>query len=229
MAPETPWSRVKRFAIAASPALAVIIVCLAVALAFSLSLGPRALQLTQEGGPIEIATVVLYAAVLIAGLALWRRGIQAATLVSLAALLMGLREMDAHKAFTTYGVFKTRLYVSPDVPLLEKVLAGGAVLVLIILVGLAARSAWRSMRGRGSPAVLTLGALVAFGIFLKEMDGFPRKLADVGLMLEPAVLAVSKAVEETGELGLPVLLGLALWQLWQERHHALSHETGRAI
>ncbi len=220
MAPETPWSRVKRFAIAASPALAVIIVCLAVALAFSLSLGPRALQLTQEGGPIEIATVVLYAAVLIAGLALWRRGIQAATLVSLAALLMGLREMDAHKAFTTYGVFKTRLYVSPDVPLLEKVLAGGAVLVLIILVGLAARSAWRSMRGRGSPAVLTLGALVAFGIFLKEMDGFPRKLADVGLMLEPAVLAVSKAVEETGELGLPVLLGLALWQLCQERRHA---------
>ena len=214
-------ARAKRLARGVWPALTVIFACLAAALAFSLSLGERALQLTQEGGPIETATVVFYAIVLVAGVVMFRRGVKAAALVSLAALLMGLREMDAHKAFTTYGVFKTRLYVSPDVPLIEKLLAGGAVVVLLVLLVLAARMAWQSLRGRGSPAVLTLGALLAFGGFLKEIDGLPRQLEKLGLALEPAILAVSKAIEETGEMGLPILLGLALIQLWRGRLHTM--------
>lgn len=184
--------------------------CLGLALGFSLMLGEQALHLTREGGVIETLTVLLYGIVLVAGLFMLRRGLQAASLVALLALLMGLREMDAHKAFTAYGVFKTRLYVSPDVPLVEKLIAGLVVLALLALVVLAVRRSWRALKSR---AGLTLLALGGFGVFLKEVDSIPRQLRNLGVTLDPQMLAVSKAVEEAGELGLPLLLGLALTQL----------------
>ncbi len=203
--------------IKALPALAVISLCFAGALAFSLALGERALFYTREGGMIENLTVVFYGAVLLAGLFLVSRGHKAAGLVALLSLLMGLRELDAHKAFTTYGVFKTRLYVSPDVPLAEKLVAALVVVGLLVLVVLAIRASWRTLGDPRSAAGITLLGLGGFGLFLKGIDGLPRELADIGLALDPGVLAVSKAVEETGELGLPVLLALALIQLFYSR------------
>ncbi len=203
----------------ARPALALIIGCLLLALAFSLVMGEQALALTREGGVIETLTVFLYAGVLVVALFARMRGEVAAGLIALAALLMGLRELDAHKAFTTYGLFKTRLYVSPDVPLVEKLLAGLVVLALLVLLVLAIRSAWHSKSIRRSAAAITLFAVGGFGIFLKEMDGLPRQLRKMGMLLQDDMMAISKAVEETGELGLPLLLALALWQLrsvnWQ--------------
>lgn len=197
----------------ALPALALIVGCLLVALAFSLVLGEQALALTREGGVIETLTVLLYAGVLVVALVVRARGEVAAGLIALAALLMGLRELDAHKTFTTYGLFKTRLYVSPDVPLTEKLLAGLVVAILLTLLVMAIRSAWRSRSLQHSAASITLLAVGGFGIFLKEMDGLPRQLRKMGVALQNDLMAISKAVEETGELGLPLLLALALWQL----------------
>ena len=195
------------------PALAIIVVSLAAALALSLSLGEGALAYTQEGGIVENLTVVVYALVVLGAVALTLRGNKAAGLVGLLALLMGLREMDAHKAFTTYGVFKTRLYVSPDVPLAEKLIAGLVIIALLVLVVLAIRRAWRTLATGASNAGPTLLALGGFGVFLKEVDGIPRQLTKMGHALNSDLLAISKAVEEVGELGLPFLLGLALIQL----------------
>lgn len=197
----------------ALPALAVVVVCLAAALVFSLSLGERALFYTREGGLIEVLTVVFYGLVMLAGVFLTLRGFKAAGLVALLSLLMGLREMDAHKSFTTYGLFKTRLYVSPDVPLAEKLIAGAVVMGLLVLVVMAIRASWRTLSNRRTAAGVTLLGLGGFGLLLKNIDALPRKLRDLGVTLDPEILAVSKAIEETGELGLPVLLALALGQL----------------
>lgn len=194
-----------------------MVVFFAGALVFSLTLGEQALAYTQEGGVIETLTIVFYAVVLVAGLYLLSRGHKTAGLVALLALLMGLREMDAHKAFTTYGVFKTRLYVSPDVPLAEKLIAAVVVIALIAMVVMAIRSSWRSLKTRHSKAGLTLLGLGGFGLFLKEIDGLPRSMRKAGIELDPQLLSVSKAVEEVGELGLPVLLGLALAQIFRVR------------
>lgn len=197
----------------ALPALGVIVLCLGGALAFSLGLGPKALAYTQEGGIIETLTVVLYGVVLLAAIGAAMGGNKAAGLTGLLALLMGLREMDAHKAFTTYGVFKTRLYVSPDVSLAEKLIAGFVVVALVVLVVMAIRASWRTLARGESRAGITLLAVGAFGLFLKQVDGIPRQFRKAGMTLDADVLAISKAIEETGELGLPVLLGLALFQL----------------
>lgn len=197
--------------------MSVMVVFFAGALVFSLTLGEQALAYTQEGGVIETLTIVFYAVVLVAGLYLLSRGHKTAGLVALLALLMGLREMDAHKAFTTYGVFKTRLYVSPDVPLAEKLIAAVVVIALIAMVVMAIRSSWRSLKTRHSKAGLTLLGLGGFGLFLKEIDGLPRSMRKAGIELDPQLLSVSKAVEEVGELGLPVLLGLALAQIFRVR------------
>lgn len=199
------------------PALCVIAASIALALAFSIPMGEASLGLTSEGGLIENLTLALYALVLVAAVIMHPRGYRAAGLVGLMAVLMALREVDAHKAFTTYGVFKTRLYVSPDVPLSEKIFAALAVIALVVMMVQALRAAWGYLRHRAPQAGVTLLVLCGFVVFLKEVDGLPRVLKKMDMALTPEVLAISKAVEETGEMGLPLLLGLALYQMFKSK------------
>lgn len=199
------------------PAAVIMVASIVLALAFSIPMGQKSLPLTLEGGLIETLTLLFYATAFVGALVLRTKGMRAAGLVGILSLLMALREMDAHKAFTTYGVFKTRLYVSPDVALSEKIFAGLAVIALITLLVVTVRSAWPHLRGRAAKAGVTLLGLGGFGVFLKEVDGLPRLLSKAGSALTPDVLAISKAVEETGEMALPLLLVLALVQMYRAR------------
>lgn len=196
----------------AIPVLGVIALFTAGAVAVSLLLGEKALALTAEGGPVETATVALYAIGFVASVIMLLRGYRVAGVLALLALLMAAREMDAHKAFTTYGLFKTRLYVSPDVPLAEKLIAGAVVLGLLALLVWSVRAAWRDFTNAYSRVGVTLLGLAGFGVFLKEVDGLPRELRRAGMEMDPTLLSLSKAVEEVGELGLPVILVLGLFQ-----------------
>ncbi len=73
-------------------------------------------RLLQENGPIETASVILHFAVGGVALALWRQGGNLFGLVGLAAFLMGVREMDLHKAFTLHGIFSLKQYSYAEVP-----------------------------------------------------------------------------------------------------------------
>lgn len=199
--------------LAAAPALMTVAVFLIGAFVVGAAFGESALEWTVEGGPVETATVWLYGGVILAAVLVWRRGQAVGALVGVAALLMALRELDAHAAFTQFGVFSTRLYARPDVPLAEKLAAGAAVVTLAVLSLLALRAAWRDLTGRAAVSGATLVVVVGFGLVLKQIDALPRQLSKFGLPLSDGVLAVSKAVEEIGELGLPLLLALALMQL----------------
>ncbi|HBI18659.1 MAG TPA: hypothetical protein DDY79_04915 [Brevundimonas sp.] len=202
---------------AAAPALVVVVATLISAFVVGAAFSGSALDWTAEAGPVETATVCLYGVVILAALLFWRQGQAIGALVGVAALLMALRELDAHAAFTRFGVFSTRLYARPDVPLAEKIAAATAVALLAVLVIAALRGAWRDLTGRAPVPAATLAVLVVFGLVLKQIDALPRQLHGLGLPLPEGLLSVSKAVEEIGEMALPLLLALALVQLPHRR------------
>lgn len=166
----------------------------------------------REGGPVEVVSAGLHFAV--AALALWlwtRRGGMVGAL-AVTELLMGLREIDAHKAFTTHGVFSTKQYFRPDTPGLEKVIS--AVIVLLVLAAVVgsfwgARRELKALIARRAAAIYGLVTLIATLVLLKEVDGAPRMLARIGLPLSEHVYRFSLSIEEIGEMFLP-LLALAL-------------------
>lgn len=173
-------------------------------------------RLLAENGPVEIASAVLH--VVAAGMAfmLWRRFGGLAGALAVTEVLMALREVDAHRAFTHFGVFSTRLYARPDVPVIEKVLAATAVLAIGVLVVL---SFWASRREildlfrRRAPAFYGLATMPVAIVALKEVDGLPRMLARVGVLLSERADAISHSVEELGEMALPLLTMALLVQI----------------
>lgn len=197
------------------PAIALAV--LAAAALFGAVVDPAyAGRLLAENGPVEVASALLH--LVAAGLAfvLWRRfgGLAGALVVT--EVLMALREMDAHRAFTRFGVFSTRLYLRADVPPIEKIVAAFAVLAIAVLVVL---SFWASRREildlfrRRAPAFYGLATMPVAIVVLKEVDGLPRMLARVGVLLSERADAISHSVEELGEMALPLLTMALLVQI----------------
>lgn len=193
--------------------MSVPLLCLAVlvgAAAFGLLANPHFTdRLLAEGGPVETASVALHLLAASVAFVMWRKRGALFGFLALAELLMAMRELDVHRAFTTFGVFSTRLYARPDVPLFEKL---GAALAIFAIVALLAGLLWRSrselrlMAAERSPAFRGLVAVAVFTVALKEIDGLPRMLARVGVILSERADTVSHAIEELGEMALPVLV-----------------------
>ena len=193
-----------------APALAVGGVALIVSLGLALLYPAQLTGWTAEHGPVETLTVIGYGVVGALALFLWPRLGAVAGLVALLALLMALREIDAHAAFTRFGIFSSRLYFRPDVPLVEKLGAGVAVLGLAGLLFWAVRRAWPRLLADSGRVGVSLGALVLVALLLKQMDALPRQLRRLGVPFDADTLALSKAIEELGEAFLPALLVLVL-------------------
>jgi len=172
---------------------------------------------TVEHGPVETLTVVGYGLACAIAVYLWPRLGAVAGLVALLAVLLALREVDAHAAFTRFGIFSSRLYFRPDVPWGEKLGAGATVLALAGLLIWAGRAAWPRLVAEGGRVGLTLGSLFLFAGVLKQLDALPRQLRRLGVPLDPDALALSRAVEEIGEAFLPILLVLVLLQALPQR------------
>lgn len=193
--------------------MSVPLLCLAVlvgAAAFGLLADPHSTgRLLAEGGPVETASVALHLLAASVAFVMWCKRGALFGFLALAELLMAMRELDVHRAFTTFGVFSTRLYARPDVPLFEKL---GAALAIFAIVALLAGLLWRSrselrlMAAERSPAFRGLVAVAVFTVALKEIDGLPRMLARVGVILSERADTVSHAIEELGEMALPVLV-----------------------
>src|SRR5687768_12472815 len=102
-------------------ALLVLVVLVALPLVF-LPDSVRKVYL-GEGGPIEVfstAGYLIVVATLVREMS-YRDLFQRWYLVAI-PIAMCLRELDFHAHFTTYNITKTTLYISPDVPLLEKLI-----------------------------------------------------------------------------------------------------------
>lgn len=169
-----------------------------------------------ENGPVEFASFGLHLLAMAAALAAWRLGAPLAPLLAMGSLLMALREIDAQSAFTHYSVFSTKMYVYPGPSLMERILSGAGVLTVL---GLTAGSIWlsrdsiRRLRRDRSAALFGLMGFVGFAIALKAVDNLPRELRKLDLTLNEAGLSVVTAVEEIGEMALPLLTLVLLVQL----------------
>lgn len=125
--------------------------------------------------------------------------------------LFGCRELDFDKAFTTIGILKSRFFVSPDVPLGEK-LAGFVVISILIW------SVYKILSKHLAPFLSNLrektpeaiGVAVVFFLlaFSKSIDGLPRKLQPLGIEVSAEINAFFGALEEVLELGIPIYIAL---------------------
>jgi hypothetical protein len=139
---------------------------------------------------------------------MWRKRGALFGFLALAELLMAMRELDVHRAFTTFGVFSTRLYARPDVPLFEKL---GAALAIFAIVALL-RNSLRSEEIASYAGLIRTnpGIVVATGIVLVSLIGLPPLAGFISkfLVFSSVMEAVSLDAERPLMLVLLVVGGI---------------------
>lgn len=200
---------------------------------FALSLSPDAHDwMFSEAGPFERLSVLFWLVLGVFTLFRLRRAPRLALPAGVAAIILGLREAEWHKAFTTDSLLKTNYYEMPGVSLWEKVPAG---LVAIAVIGLAVFMAWR-----GFNAVLRHGGwrtdwgatVLLAGVVLpviKVVDRAPAILAeDYGVTIGTTLATVVSALEEGVEMVLPLLFMAAVAAYPRTRLNTARACTGAA-
>jgi hypothetical protein len=204
--------------VCAWPALFIFFVALLSALAAWYFLPPDSQTwLLRENGPIEGSTAALFFLLAVLGL-LWRPAhTERWSWLAVCGLCLaaGAREMDWHKLWTGKSVLKVSFYLG-DAPALHKLLA-----LLVVLCVLACvvylllrygRSLWQAL-WHGDAFARTIATLLASVVFTKIMDRSVNVLAqDFGVLLAPATVMLISMVEEVGEISLPLMVALAIWQ-----------------
>jgi len=168
--------------------------------------------LLSESGPIETISAIGYllcAAAIIRLAGDWSGRWPAAGLL----ILFALREMDFHNRFTTMSLSKSRFYLSPEVGMTEK-LIGGAVIAMFLyciyrLFRLEGR-AWLNGLKRGKACAYGVLFALSCIVIAKSLDGFARKLADVGILVSSQAASYASIFEEVLELGIPIMIGLSI-------------------
>lgn len=183
-----------------------------------LSLAPsQVMHVMREGGPIEGMTEILY---FVLAAALWlspRAAGEWRTTLALSVMLAaaGAREMDLHKHWTGTSVLKVSFYLR-DAPLHQKIIA----FVILALIAAAAihllrqhgKVLWQRLKAR-EPVACSIALFFITMAISKVLDRSINVLAeDFGIASSASVLALVSALEETVELSLPVMAGLARWQ-----------------
>ena len=207
-----------------------VVACLAVGALGSWVLGRRPIHAQHwwlsEAGAIEIAAAAGYAVLTTALLATALFGrrmgrpapVPRPWLLAACVACLGLRELDWHKLWTTRDIFKTRLYVDPEIGVAEKLAAAAAVGFVVALFVTAARRCGpilvRRLRAGSAAATCTTVAL-ALLVVGKVLDAgvrlWRKHVADVTPQDERYV----GFVEEIAELCVPLLLITALALAWR--------------
>lgn len=131
--------------------------------------------------------------------------------------MLGLRELDFHVRFTTMGIFKTRFYISPEVPVTEKIIVSIIVIIMFAALYWYARkygpNFMQNLRNRDNSAICIAITACLAGITKTldrcsdEINGFFTTF----LHLDSAT--VVRVSEETLELGIPLFILLAIYNL----------------
>lgn len=189
-----------------------------------LSLAPaQVMHVMREGGPIEGMTEILY---FVLAAVLWlspRAAGEWRTTLTLSVMLAaaGAREMDLHKYWTGTSVLKVSFYLR-DAPLHQKIVA----FVILALIAAAAihllrqhgKELWQRLKAR-EPVACSIALFFITMAISKVLDRSINVLAeDFGIASSASVLALVSALEETVELALPVMAGLARWQYLRLRN-----------
>ncbi|MET3578191.1 hypothetical protein ABID19_001208 [Mesorhizobium robiniae] len=164
-----------------------------------------------EGGPIEVFSAsgyLIVVATLIREMP-YRDLFKRWYLVAI-PIAMCLRELDFHAHFTTYNISKTTLYISPNVPLLEKLIGVTIVGILGFAVYLLLRDGFRSfVHGlrHGEATAFAIAAAIGCTVLSKALDGAPSNLTFLDIHVTRTYTAM--VFEEILELGIPIFLAIA--------------------
>jgi len=141
--------------------------------------------------------------------------------------LLGLRELDFHQRFTTMGVFKTKFFISPGVPVVEKIIVT-ILLVAVLIYGIIyLRRALPTFKGDlldGRPSSLSIACAVGCAVLSKFLDGNSEIFGDMFPMVENFE-TFSITVEECLELFIPVFFLQALLQYGRESVRRYAAES----
>lgn len=188
-------------------------------------------KLMEESGVVENATVIGY--FLCVGVMVWRGRMQYIRvhwyLVAF-LLFLALRELDLDKAFTSMGIFRTRFFLSPEVPVVEKIFGGAVVgsvvwMVLIILRRHTIDVVAGAVRLR--PVSVAIVIAVVFAIAAKTLDGLKRKLAMFNLELTDSLQLGMTHLEEVLECGIPAFLLVSLYGYFNASEVALESSVSQ--
>jgi hypothetical protein len=163
----------------------------------------------SESGPIEQFSSIGYFLAAAAALHSYRKGnISHGLNAAVILCAMALREMDFHDRFTTMGIMKTRFYISPAVPVHEKIIGTTVMLVLLYVVirflWMNSRAFIQALQVRNGSALLALNGIV-FTVASKLIDGSNTLFFSI--------------LEETLEFTIPFFFLLAI--LFHDREVAL--------
>ena len=161
---------------------------------------PETLEpLVREHGWIESTTNPTYGLAIIALFAVRGHDPRFFLHTAFVVALMGARELDWHRAFTTDSVSKLRFFTGDHVGPTEKLVVGTVLLGLAVIVSRYLRY-WRRLRDgitHGSPAAHSVLLMIVLVPVTKTLDSSFKLL---------------RLVEESMELTLPVLILIAVAQ-----------------
>lgn len=171
--------------------------------------GSIPVEIIRENGPIETLSAYGYFLFCIFIFYFNMKGIvRTGFAPGFFVLLLGLRELDFHSRFTTMGMFKSRFFVSPDVPAMEKAIVTVFILGLIIYLVLFLKKRLPLFkRDLLAARPWAIAAACGFGcVFLsKALDGNTKVVALLFPMLDDP-RTFSRSMEECLELFIPIFL-----------------------
>ena len=180
--------------------------------AFSLPVPERDLFL-EEGGPVEMASALLY--FVAAGLVGWFAGTEWRDFLPeiITFLGLGAREFDLDDLYFTNGLMKPNQYFGPEVALPEKLISA----VILFILAWAALTVLRRYlpsllrEHRAGNRAATAGLVTAIYIVVAELLDTPsRKIEVFGIPPTPGMDHFALWIEESIELGIPLLLIIAV-------------------
>jgi hypothetical protein len=173
---------------------------------------------TREDAFFEYGSIVGYWAAALLCLLQAYRGVSARFHASTALLLflLGARELDWHKKFTTASILKLNYYFKMQVPAFERLIATAVVIFILIFTAYYivryVPPFLRNLRRREPSAITVCCALVAL-VFSKIMDRLVNILQDdYGLAVAEWLVKLQLSIEEPVEMLIPILIMVAMYQ-----------------
>ncbi|MDO3387398.1 hypothetical protein QWI17_16270 [Gilvimarinus sp. SDUM040013] len=132
----------------------------------------------------------------------------------LSLALLGMRELDLDKKFSTYGLFKSATLKASDVSLLEKGITIVIIAAIASLTILLIKRYWRTLISSffHLEAVSFITCFAGGMLVLaRTLDGISRKAADFGVVVTQHNEILTTIAEEVLELGAPYTFILAFF------------------
>jgi len=171
-----------------------------------------------EGGIIEYSTALIFALTAIIGfISVFKQRDNDLFFFSILTTLAAMRELDLHKAWTSDSILKSRFYISPETPIIEKAAGGAVVLILIIAAFHFLRKTPNLIRGliKINPLSWSIGFGFGFLTIGKIIDSAARLFPPLYKVLEQDK-TLSRMIEESFEMAGSLFFLMALFLLIYE-------------